>query len=419
MLSRKVGLELYRAARSSAFRGSNAVRYLSSKPEKSILGSANVYFSNLRWKAANALASSLPEEERHRLLEKFEPEKATKDNDVKVEEERSVPARSIDEIVAEARAKEAEAQKKQWETAKDKFRKEAEEAARKRVESDLTLQQHRLKYAAWEMELEQAKKKEAAGGKQEIASSSVDEHPILGPVLVDLGSKRIHVAKADALSAIPVWKKQRHYDYSRAKAMASDKMKTLHLGLPGIIGVYENSDGGLSIVDGQHRVGMLKELQSRNPDNFDFDRILVEVYPQPDGMDQDAHAAEIFVEVNKALPVKQVDQPGVKASDKKIIDESATILKDRFPEMFSESANCRKPHLNLDNLRESLFISNIIDRHSISTTKQMKDWILRQNEAMKSKFQVKSNQEFVPANALKKAQKYDFYLGLGADWLDG
>ena len=35
--------------------------------------------------------------------------------------------------------------------------------------------------------------------------------------------------------------------------MAQDKMKTLHLGMPGIIALHEDSNGALSIIDGQHR----------------------------------------------------------------------------------------------------------------------------------------------------------------------
>lgn len=419
MPSRQIGSSLWRIVRPPALWSSNALRYQSSDKAKSasILGSANDYISNLRWKAANALTSSLPEEERSQLLEKFEPEKSKDEKPPSEEvEERSVPDRSIDEIVAAARAEEAEKHKKRWDTVKGKLQKEAEEAARRRVESDLATQQHIMKYAAWEKEVEEAKREEAADIKED---SALVDHPILGPVLADLGSKRIHVVAVDSLSAIPVWKKQRHYRHSRAKGMATDKMKTLHLGLPGIIGVYESADGRLSIIDGQHRVGMLKELQTRGPENFDFDKILVEVYPQPDGMDEDAHAGEIFVEVNKAEPMKMMDLPGAaKASHKKVINETASSLKERYPEMFSESQSCRKPHLNEDNLRDALFLSTVIDRHSIRTTKQLQEWIIQQNEAMKEKYQDETNQRLVSATALNKANKHDFFLGLGSEWLN-
>jgi hypothetical protein len=65
---------------------------------------------------------------------------------------------------------------------------------------------------------------------------------------------------------------------SRAKEMANDKMKSLQLGLPGIISLYEStnvtnndvssstgtaSSSSLSIIDGQHRVGMMSILQDK------------------------------------------------------------------------------------------------------------------------------------------------------------
>ena len=95
---------------------------------------------------------------------------------------------------------------------------------------------------------------------------------------------------------------------------------------------------------------MLQVLQERNVHtDFDFDNILVEVYPQPvtsDGTEGDAphvdHAQEIFTEVNKAEPVKLVDMPGVaKSSHRNIINEGATRLQERFPNMFSDSQRCR------------------------------------------------------------------------------
>ena len=68
-------------------------------------------------------------------------------------------------------------------------------------------------------------------------------HPILGPCLLDLGAKRIHLVSAQTLSTISVWKKQRVYRHFRAKSMATDKLKTLSLGLPGVIGIYEVRHG--------------------------------------------------------------------------------------------------------------------------------------------------------------------------------
>lgn len=163
---------------------------------------------------------------------------------------------------------------------------------------------------------------------------------------------------------------------------------------------------------------MLKLIQEKaSSSEFDFDRILVEVYPQRDE-DPEDHAKEIFLEVNKAEPVKLVDLPGVaKASHRNIINTGAEKLHERFPDMFKPSQRCRPPHLNIDNLRDALFASDVIGRHSLKSPKALQAWMIAQNELLATKFQNKEAKKLASEAALKKAQKFDFYLGLDSGWL--
>ena len=162
---------------------------------------------------------------------------------------------------------------------------------------------------------------------------------------------------------------------------------------------------------------MMQVLKEKGAD-FDFERILVEVYPQLPHMDEATHAQEIFLEVNKAEPVKLVDLPGVaKASHRSIINEGAKRLSERFPEMFSSSQRCRAPHMNIDNLRDALFASNVIDRHSLKSPKALEAWIMGQNEVLAAKFQQEQHKSLVPEKTLEKAIRNDFYLGLDSSWL--
>jgi len=181
----------------------------------------------------------------------------------------------------------------------------------------------------------------------------------------------------------------------------------------------KKSDGSLNIIDGQHRIGMLKMLEDKDPHaDFDFQKVLVEVFPAQKETKEDLQMKEIFLEVNKAEPVKLVDLPGVaKAKDRKIINEVADRLRKRFPEMFSESQRCRAPHLNIDNLRDALFASKIIEKHSLKTSKALEEWILERNDLLETDYQNEENQKMVSANALKKAMKFQFYLGLESSWL--
>jgi hypothetical protein len=164
---------------------------------------------------------------------------------------------------------------------------------------------------------------------------------------------------------------------------------------------------------------MLKVLQEKaTMSEFDFDQILVEVYPQNDDLDESNHSKEIFLEVNKAEPVKFVDLPGVaKASHRNAINEGAARLQERFSEMFRPTQRCRPPHLNIDNLRDALFASNVIERHTLKTPKALEEWMMGQNEILATKFQSEEAKKHVSESALKKAIKFGFYLGLDSSWL--
>eukprot|EP00977_Amphora_coffeiformis_P016798 scaffold5317_cov160-Amphora_coffeaeformis.AAC.6 len=197
--------------------------------------------------------------------------------------------------------------------------------------------------------------------------------------------------------------------------MATDKMNTLHLGLPGVICLFEDKDGQLSVLDGQHRIGMMKILLEKEVD-IDLERVLVEVYPAPaDGKEEDAseYASEIFTEINKAEPVKSVDIFATKG-DRKILVGGVEALKERYTAMFSPSLKCRPPNVNVDNLRDGIFAANVLKSNNIKTPKALYEWLLKQNQALKvvyngpeQKFPVKVNEK-----ALQKALKNDFYLGV-------
>lgn len=164
------------------------------------------------------------------------------------------------------------------------------------------------------------------------ANSENPAHPLLGPVIVDLGYKRVHVVSSGRLGTIPIWKKQRTFKYDRVKSMAAEKEEQMHLGFPGIICLNEDAEGKLSIIDGQHRVGMMQALrQSRKKfkqgelgENIDseqekiwneqeeyFQNVLVEVYSESstgnatETPDKDSdYTTQVFQEINKAEPIR-------------------------------------------------------------------------------------------------------------------
>lgn len=227
--------------------------YLSASPSSKdgFLGAAGTYMKSLRLMAAETLTSSLPEEERKKLLDHVGGDMAG-DSSKKVDPPPPVVAvtsPSVDELIAAAKANESQRLNAQFEQEKEKLIAEMEEAARKRVESDLAIRRRQIAFEQWKQQLQHEKQtqerqhelSEESVSAASALDSTLEEHPILGPVLCDLGHKRIHVSSAKSLAALPIWEKQRSYRHDRVKSMAKDKAKTLHIGLPGIIGLYEVS----------------------------------------------------------------------------------------------------------------------------------------------------------------------------------
>jgi len=266
-------------------------------------------------------------------------------------------------------------------------------------------------------------------------------HPVLGPVIADLGYKRIHFVSSGRLGTIPVWNRNRIYRNNRARSMATEKIKSMELGFPGAICLHEAPTGQLSIVDGQHRVGMMAALKETinkklekgedigtlKDTNAIFERVLVEVYPEPnreegddESVDGDGYAEQVFSEINKAEPVKLIDMPGVASkADRAIITEAVETLQDQYGAMFSASQRCRLPNVNVDNLRSAIFGANLLKRHKLTTSKKLADWLLEQNAALGDEYEQtdSSKQQLISKKQWTKASSNNFYLGLESSWL--
>ena len=200
-----------------------------------LMETATDYFSSLRWRATEALTSLMTKEEREELLKRMDVFEDKNAKQVVNEEE---VQKTIAEAVVAARAEEAQKQKALWEREKERLHAQAEQAAYERVEADLRIQQQRAAaLERWKADVAKEVNDNNAADQQQAR----EHHPVLGEEVADFGFKRLHVVSAKTLSNIPVWKKQRIYRHDRAKAMAADKMKTAHFGLPGVIALHEVS----------------------------------------------------------------------------------------------------------------------------------------------------------------------------------
>jgi hypothetical protein len=212
----------------------------------SSLESANTFWLSLRRRAAIALTQTLSVDDKKEILEMIggkqllQPEKSEATN---LQEDDSLSLKnSIAEAVAQARMEEAQRQEKKWEKDKEAILQEAEKAAMERVASQLRIQ----KFNQWQQEVGIAKTSSVIErSAHEVATQeetqNKQKHPVLGMAYASLGYKSIHLVSAKDLADIPVWEKQRIYRHDRAKAMAQDKLKTMKLGMPGVITLYEVS----------------------------------------------------------------------------------------------------------------------------------------------------------------------------------
>jgi len=262
-----------------------------------------------------------------------------------------------------------------------------------------------------------------------------ENHPVFGGLLADFGYKKVYAADPAKLYAgSPIYKKQRTFRTERASAIARAKTSSGVIGWPGTISVVELADtearGSFVLVDGQHRLGAYTLLSSQIKRNQEegvplppgMTEILVEVYPET----SDEKAAEIFTEINKAEPCKLIDMPnqsGASPEVKAVIDAAAEALRDRHAEMFKPSDKCRTPHMNLDNLRDELYQSGVVERKGFKTRDELLWWMLEKNAQMGEV----PDDEWVPKRrtraaslprALGKARANDFFLGVEWDWLN-
>jgi len=395
----------------------SSMRYLSSVSRARVNTTSpkisDSFFSNLRLQVIQVLTSSLAQDQRQTLLSSI----GALDKETAEQQKRS----SIGEAVAKAMAQEATKRETLQQQEEDKIIQRAQHAMEQRIMNDLVIQERQQALERWKRELKvEEEQEEKATSTPMVQEPKETTHPILGPMLHDLGYKRIHITSAKALSAIPIWSQQRSYRHDRAKIMAADKLKSMDLGLPGVISLHEAEDGTLSILDGQHRVGMLTILQDKSKNTMNLNEILVEVFPQSHASSPSTLAEDLFIEINKAEPVKLVDMPRVaKSKDKDVIDEAASQLLEAYPEMFKPSQRCRPPHLNVDNLRDAIFTANILKNHSITSSSALYNWILKRNKELEKMYS-KEEEAFkmgVSPSALEKAKEFKFYIGLDLSWL--
>lgn len=105
---------------------------------------------------------------------------------------------------------------------------------------------------------------------------------------------------------------------------------------------------------------------------------------------------------------------------KVIVNDAAESLKKKYKEMFKPTSRCRSPHVNIDALRDGLFGVDVVREGKYTTSQELMQQLEQINQQLLVVCHSDAQSKAMSAgevNALEKANKYDFYLGMRKDWL--
>lgn len=102
-----------------------------------------------------------------------------------------------------------------------------------------------------------------------------------------------------------------------------------------------------------------------------------------------------------------------------ILTEAIETLAKLKPDMFKPSSRCKPPHLNIDVLRDDLFQSDFLQRHSLLTSSDLITKLHELNQKQKGAIAQTQTGEMSKSmqSATQKAFEHDFFLGLDKAWM--
>eukprot|EP00968_Pinguiococcus_pyrenoidosus_P005538 scaffold359_cov351-Pinguiococcus_pyrenoidosus.AAC.10 len=295
---------------------------------------------------------------------------------------------------------------------------------------------------------------EADAAASEVVEAAKERHPLFGELLSEMPDKKIYLTPIENLGRIQVWEQQRAFKKKRATRMAADLAKARKedeyprpfagsLVLCDSSPDFAGSDPDkICIIDGQHRVGALTILLEESGFGEHPPSVLTEVHHRRTKPEIRA----LFIEINKAEPVLEIDLPDPDAGEadasvslKEVlrapITEAAEELQFRYPDFFKDSRRCLRPHLHADLLRDDLLTALLEERIKFDKPLQQLttgDLVIRLEE-INSEYEKKDDAEWLnllgkdekgkkvlgkaTEKALKKSTEHGFYLGLYKGWL--
>ena len=80
--------------------------------------------------------------------------------------------------------------------------------------------------------------------------------------------------------------------------------------------------------------------------------------------------------------------------------------------MFKPSSKCRPPHINIDNFREEIFQSGLVEKYKVKSSDELLSVLESKNNEIAQRFCLDAKSE----QTVQKAHKYGFFFGLDRFW---
>lgn len=242
---------------------------------------------------------------------------------------------------------------------------------------------------------------------------------IIKKILKNPISKLNNCCNIHILSSIDIIKINKHWSFNRKVNVEHylnisndlQKMKNKHL--MGTIKLVIDENYNIKIIDGQHRIKAIEEYLLNNP-NSNFDH-LCEVYKVSD-VNYDTEILNLFQNANKNLNVKNSDIPCKILIDTidKLKKDYPKCIKDDINNSFSKTKKVNRPNVTSKELYIIIQSSNIISEYNLDENK-LYNKIKEYNLSIGSSWTIQElcgNNTKTSQNVYKKANRYQFYLGL-------
>ena len=164
------------------------------------------------------------------------------------------------------------------------------------------------------------------------------------------------VLPASRLSAIEIWKGNRVIDedhVSKLEQSLKDNIKHINLNPFRIVVVPEDDGIVRYIVDGQHRVKILKQY-FMNPEAEDFDVIVIEKE-----CSNEAEIIELFKLINTTRSIQWKEDPVLVAN--KYVDAFVKHFNVDPKKPVVKSGKTVRPFMSVDKLRDALISKHVVD----------------------------------------------------------